>query len=162
MVKYPAIFYFDLNLPLRKFIKPVTGYRTVDKGSLVMTEPWCKGISPQKEKKIKRALESTCELCREYTPLSLLELHGILPEPKVKNPHPKEREQNILVVCLPCHHLIHEEPVPVNKLKALITRRLFTVRQEILRALGYVPKPYSAPDDVDFSRLIDDNLRSSS
>jgi hypothetical protein len=127
-----------------------------------VTEPWCKGISPQEEEKIKRALESTCELCRDYIPISLLELHGFPEKEKKNNPHPKEREQHILVVCSPCHNLIHEIPVPVEKLRALISRRGFEVRREILQALGYVPRPYSPPDDPDLAIAYEDVVRSSS
>lgn len=127
-----------------------------------MTEPWCTGISPLEEEKVKRALESTCELCREYIPISLLELHGFPKRRKKNSPHPKEREQHILVVCSPCHHLIHAIPVPVEKLRALIKKRAFAVRMEILKALGYVPRPYSPPDNPDLSTAYEDVMRSSS
>ncbi|WAC05829.1 MAG: hypothetical protein OS112_04165 [Methanoregula sp.] len=127
-----------------------------------MTEPWCKGISPRNEEKIKRALESTCELCRDYIPLSLLELHGFPSKMKGNDPPPKERERHILVVCSPCHLLIHEIPVPVEKLRALISRRPFSVRKEILRALGYIPGPYFPPEDPDIPQSFEDGLNSSS
>ncbi|MCX6687037.1 MAG: hypothetical protein NT112_01425 [Methanoregula sp.] len=127
-----------------------------------MTEPWCRGISPLKVQQIKIAVEDTCELCREYTPVPLLELHGIPPGPKPEKPQPKERERNILVVCRPCHRHIHELPVPEKKLRALINKRPFVVRKEILCALGYVPKHYSPPDDVDIARVFEETTRSAS
>ncbi len=124
-----------------------------------MAEPWCDGISPGQEDRIKRAVESTCELCREYLPGHLLTLHGLLPGPQEADPNPKEREQNILVVCEPCHRLIHEETVPVQKLRALLKRRTFTVRREILAALGYVPKSIIPPEGQDFAQIYDDTIR---
>jgi len=84
-------------------------------------------------------------------PRPALVIHGISPGPEQSDPHPKEREQNILVVCEPCHRLIHEEPVPVKKLRALVARRPFTVRREILKALGYTPKSIIPPDDPEYA-----------
>jgi hypothetical protein len=125
-------------------------------------EPWCRGITPLKAKQIKCAVEATCELCHEYTPFSLLELHGIPAVPRTEKPLPKERECHIIVVCSACHQHIHELPVPDEKLKALIEKRPFALRKEIRRILGYVPKPYSPQDDIDFSLVFDETLRSSS
>ncbi len=124
-----------------------------------MPEPWCAGISPDQESRIKRAVESTCELCREYTPLSLLQLHGVPSKGKHTSPTPKEREQHILVVCEPCHRLIHAEPVPVKKLRARIASRPFGTRREILYALGYLPKSVTPPEDQDLARVYDDTLK---
>lgn len=123
-----------------------------------MPEPYCEGLSPEQECRIKRAVESTCELCREYTPLSFLVLHGLRKKRGSLDPVPKERERNILVVCEHCHRLIHAEPVPVKKLRARIARRPFAVRKEILLALGYVPKPVTPPDDQDFARVYDETI----
>jgi hypothetical protein len=111
---------------------------------------------------IKIAVEGTCELCREYIPVPLLELHGITPGPEPKKPQPKERERNILVVCSPCHRHIHELPVPEKKLRALVEKRPFGVRKEILRALGYIPKHYMPPDDVDIARVFEETTRNTS
>jgi hypothetical protein len=127
-----------------------------------MPEPWCSGISPGQEERIRGAVECTCELCREYLPGSALTLHGILPGPEKPEPNPKEREQNILVVCHPCHRHIHELPVTKEKLRALIGRRPFATRKDILHALGYVPGPVSPPDDQDLAKVYDDSIKSSS
>ena len=124
-----------------------------------MPEPWCRKISPEQENRLKRAVESTCELCKEYTPVSLLEIHGIPPEKKRAFLTPKECERNILVVCGPCHMLIHQEPVPVHKLRSRIAARPFSVRREILSALGYVPKPVRPPEDQDFAQVYEDTLK---
>lgn len=124
-----------------------------------MTEPWCSGISPVQADRIKRAVESTCELCREYMPTTHLMLHGFPPKGGARLPGPKEREQHILVVCEHCHNLIHAEPVPEKKLRALIARRPFGIRHEILLALGYIPKPVIPPDNQDFARVYDDTIK---
>jgi hypothetical protein len=134
----------------------------VIRSTTTMTEPWCRGISPRKVQQIKIAVEDTCELCREYTPVPSLELHGIPSGQEPKKPQPKERERNILVVCSPCHRHIHELPVPEKKLRGLIEKRPFWVRKEILCALGYVPKHYSPPDDVDIARVFEETTRSAS
>jgi hypothetical protein len=127
-----------------------------------MTESWCRGISPGQELQVKRAVESTCELCREYIPLSLLELHGFPPIRRKKNPSQKEREQHILVVCCNCHRHIHDLPVPEERLRALIGRRPFAQRREILQALGYVPKQYVPPENIDLSKVYDETVRNTS
>jgi len=124
-----------------------------------MPEPWCDGITAAQEDRIKRAVESTCELCHEYTPPSRLSLHGISGPRKKRAPDPKGRECNILVVCEACHRLIHKEPVPVKKLRARISGRPFDVRRQILAALGYVPRPVTPPEDQDFARVYDDTLK---
>lgn len=115
---------------------------------LSLPEPWCAGIGPEQEERIKKAVEGTCELCREYTPLSLLFLHGFpIHGRRRRIDDVKERERHILVVCEPCHKLIHAEPVPDRKLHALIAKRPYGVRREILSALGYIPKPFIPPED---------------
>lgn len=127
-----------------------------------MPEAWCSGLSQQDEERIKRAVECTCELCCEYKPVSLLTLHGITPGAREPDPNPKDRERNILVVCTDCHRHIHRLPVAKKKLKALIARRRFMKRKEILRALGYIPKPVSPPEDQDFARIYEDSFKSPS
>lgn len=123
-----------------------------------MAEPRYCGLSPDQENRIKRAVESTCEICREYTPLSFLVLHGLPLRHRGRNPC-KEREKNLIVVCDACQRLIREQPVPVTKLRARIAARPFGVRREILLALGYVSKAITPPDDPDYPRIYDDTLK---
>jgi len=153
---------FTRRARTKNLLTPARNNAPVIRSTNGMTEPWCRGIPPLKVQQIKIAVEDTCELCREYTPVPLLELHGIPPGPEPKKPQPKERERNILVVCRPCHRHIHELPVPEKKLRALINKRPFVVRKEILCALGYVPKHYSPPDDVDIARVFEETTRSAS
>jgi hypothetical protein len=127
-----------------------------------MPEPWCSSITKKQVRQIKLAVESTCELCREYIPLTLLELHGIPADPHLKKPGPKDRERHIIVVCSTCHRHIHELPVPEEKLLALIEKRPFAIRREFLHALGYVPKHYSPPEDIDIPGVFDETVRNSS
>lgn len=121
-----------------------------------MPEPWCAGISCSQEERIKRAVENTCELCHEYMASPLLCLHGLSGEKEQKGPSPKERERNVIVVCEPCHRLIHGQPVPQEKLRERISARPFRVRREILLALGYLPKPLAPPDHRDYTRMCAD------
>lgn len=123
-----------------------------------MAEPRYGGLSPDQEDRIKRAVESTCELCREYMPLSLLMLHELPSRISDRNPC-KEREKNLLVVCGACNRLIREQPVPATKLRARIATRPFGVRREILLALGYVSKAITPPEDPDYPRIYDDTLK---
>jgi hypothetical protein len=124
-----------------------------------MPEPWCSSITQKQVRQIKLAVESTCELCREYTPPTLLELHGIPADSHLKKGGPKDRERNILVVCSTCHRHIHTLPVPEEKLLALIEKRPFAIRREFLRALGYVQKHISPPEDIDIPRVFDETVR---
>jgi hypothetical protein len=113
-------------------------------------------LSPVQEKRIKNALESTCELCREYYPLSLLEIHAVTGSRSREKRAEKNPEKRMLVVCPLCHRHIHILPVPVSRQKALIEKRQFTVRKEIRRILGYVPKPYTPPDDADLAKIYEE------
>jgi hypothetical protein len=116
------------------------------------------GLTPEQEDRIKRAVESTCELCREYLPFSHLLPHVLRSRHREKNTC-KEREKNLIVVCDACERLITGQPVPEEKLRARIAARPFSVRREILLALGYVPKPISPPEDPDLARVYDDTLK---
>jgi hypothetical protein len=140
-------------------LTPAGDNAPVIRSNPAVTEIWCKGISRRKERQIKIAVEGTCELCREYTPLPLLELHGIACPAEPKKPGPKKREKNILVVCATCHRHIHELPVPNERLRSLIDRRPFALRREILQALGYKPKKYSPPEDTDIARVFEETTR---
>jgi hypothetical protein len=121
-----------------------------------MRETESRGIFPVQEKKLKIAVEQTCELCHEYHPLSFLELHLIsrctLKE-MVRDPSAR-----ILIVCQTCHDHIHRLPVPVGKQRAIVKVRSFYIRRDLRRILGYVPKPYQAPDDVNIALIYEENM----
>lgn len=112
----------------------------------IMPETCCTGIKTVQEQKIKNAVENTCELCREYFASAFLEIHLIsrhLYKEMINDPSAR-----ILVVCQPCHTHIHKLPVPRGKQRAIVKRRSFFIRRDLRRVLGYVPKPYQAPDDI--------------
>lgn len=140
-------------------LNPVQDNAPYIRSWIAMPEPWCSSITQKKARQIKLAVESTCELCREYTPLSLLELHGTPVDHRPKKPGPKGCERHTLVVCSACHRHIHELPVPEEKILALIEKRPFVIRTEFLRALGHVPKHYSPPEDIDIPRVFDETVR---
>ena len=114
----------------------------------------CRGTSPVLENKLKIAVEQTCELCREYFPVSSLEIHNISRrryKEMVRDP-----STCILIVCQSCHHHIHQLPVPVGKQRALVKARSFFIRRDVRRILGYVPKPYRAPDDINIPLIYEE------
>jgi hypothetical protein len=121
-----------------------------------MPECSCMGITLVKEENLKTAVENTCELCHDYYPPSLLEIHVISRRPtKEMKRDPSTR---ILVVCELCHTHIHTLPVPVAKQRAVVKNRSFYVRQDIRKILGYMPKPYQAPDDIDLYVILEENF----
>ena len=112
------------------------------------------GLTAVQERKLKLAVEGSCELCSEYFALPFLEIHRIsrrLYREMVRDPSTR-----ILVVCHLCHHHIHRLPVRVKDQRAIVSRRSFFVRQDIRKILGYAPKPYSPPDDMDVSEMYEE------
>ncbi|MGB9175111.1 MAG: hypothetical protein WCB46_00045 [Methanoregula sp.] len=119
-----------------------------------MQVPEYPGLTPVQEKKLKLAVEGSCELCSEYFAFQFLEIHRIsrrLFREMVRDPSAR-----ILVVCHLCHHHIHRLPVRVKEQRAIVSRRSFFVRQDIRTILGYTPKPYSPPEDTDVSPMYEE------
>ena len=111
-----------------------------------LTECTCMSITPVQEEKLKIAVESTCELCHDYYPLLFLEIHNIFRHPTKEMKH--DPSTRILVVCQSCHVHIHRLPVSIGRQRALVKNRSFYIRRDVRRILGYVPKPYRPPDDI--------------
>src|SRR5208337_5278795 len=119
-----------------------------------MQESEYPGLTPVQEKKLKLAVQGSCELCSEYFALPFLEIHRIsrrLYREMVRDPSAR-----ILVVCRLCHYHIHRLPVRVKDQRAIVSHRSFFVRQDIRKILGYTPKPYSSPDDIDVSQMYEE------
>lgn len=112
------------------------------------------GLTRAQERKVKLAVEGTCELCREYFALPLLEIHRI--SRRVYREMGRDPSKRILVVCGPCHEHIHRLPVRVKDQRAMVSRRPYFVRQEIRKALGYTPKPYIPPRDAALSEMYEE------
>ena len=111
-----------------------------------MPECCCMSIPPVQEKKLKIAVENTCELCHDYYPSLFLEIHSISRNPTKEMKH--DPSTCILIVCQSCHAHIHRLPVSIAKQRALVKNRSFYIRRDIRRILGYMPKPYPAPDNI--------------
>ena len=111
-----------------------------------MPEYICVSIPPIQEEKLKIASENTCELCHEYYPSLFLQIHIISRHPTKEMKH--DPSTRILIVCQTCHAHIHKLPVSIEKQRALVKNRSFYIRRDMRRILGYVPKPYKAPDDI--------------
>jgi hypothetical protein len=111
-----------------------------------MPETCCIRINSVQEQKLKIAVENTCELCHDYYPSLFLEIHIISRHPaKEMKLDPSTR---ILIVCQSCHSHVHRLPVSIGKQRSLVKNRSFYIRRDVRRILGYVPKPYRAPDDI--------------
>ena len=106
------------------------------------------GINSVQEEKLKIAVENTCELCHEYYPSLFLEIHIISRHPTKEMKH--DPSTRVLIVCQSCHSHVHRLPVSIGKQRALVKNRSFYIRRDVRRILGYVPKPYRAPDDINF------------
>ncbi|MEN6611397.1 MAG: hypothetical protein ABFC24_11185 [Methanoregulaceae archaeon] len=102
-------------------------------------------------REIKRAVESTCELCHEYSALSTLEIHRV--SSRLYREMIRDPSTRILVVCPSCHCHIHRLPVRVRDQRAIISLRSFFVRRDLRKILGYREKTYMAPDDTDLSQI---------
>jgi hypothetical protein len=112
------------------------------------------GLTPEQERNVKRAVEGTCELCSEYFAFPLLEIHRI--SRKIYREMVRDPSKRILVVCGPCHQHIHRLPVLVKDQRTIVSRRPFYLRQDIRKALGYKPKPYSPPRESSLSEMYED------
>src|SRR5208337_4234792 len=108
-----------------------------------MQVPECPGLTRVQKRMIKIAVEGTCELCYGYFALPFLEIHRI--SRRLYREMVRDSSARILVVCGLCHQHIHRLPMRVKDQRAIVSRRPFFVRQEIRKALGYTPKPYSPP-----------------
>jgi len=112
------------------------------------------GLTPVQEKKLKIAVEGSCELCSEYFALPFLEIHRIsrrLYREMVRDPSTR-----ILVVCYLCHRHIHRLPVRVKDQRAIVSRRSFFVRRDLRKILGYTPKRYTPPNSTDLAQMHED------
>ena len=109
-----------------------------------MPEPEYPGLTPQQEKELKLAVESTCEICSGYFAPEFLDIHLI--SRRRYREMVRDPSTRILVVCRDCHEKIHRLPVRVKDQRTLVASRQFFVRQDIRRVLGYRPKPYKPPE----------------
>lgn len=121
-----------------------------------MRESDCRGTSAVLERKLKIAVEQTCELCHEYHPISSLEIH-LISRRRFKEMQ-RDPSARILIVCQTCHNHIHRLPVPVGKQRALVKARSFFIRRDLRRLLGYTPIPYQAPDDINLALIYEEYL----
>lgn len=112
------------------------------------------GLTPAQERKLKAAVEGTCELCSGYFAFPFLEVHRISRRQYREMLH--DPAARILVVCHLCHDHIHNLPVPVKQQRAIVSRRSFFVRRDIRTALGYRPKPYRPPETPGGSPMEED------
>jgi len=112
------------------------------------------GIGPEEERRLKAAVESSCEICGAYTPLSFLEVHLI--SRRRTKAEEKDPSRRILVVCPCCHGKLHTIPVTKKVQRALVSQRDFFIRRDLRIVLGYTPPPYRPPEDQDLGEIYED------
>ncbi len=125
-----------------------------------MQETCSSMIHPKQEEKLKIAVENTCELCREYHPSAFLEIHLI--SRRCYKEMKRDPSTRILIVCHPCHIHIHRLPLPVGRQRMIVRGRSFFIRRDLRRILGYRPKPYQAPDDINLYVIYEEYMGRSS
>jgi hypothetical protein len=108
-------------------------------------------IGPEQRKMVIIGAESTCELCGEYIPASLLERYRIPGSPTIQESDNPQR--GLLVLCHSCHLHAHNVPLPRVRQQELARKREFNIRKEMRKIPGYRPKPYIPPDETDWERL---------
>ena len=113
-------------------------------------------LTPAQERKLKIAVEQICELCHDYYSLSFLKIHLI--SRRLYKEMKRDPSTRIMVVCDVCHNHIHKLPVPVGKQRAIVKGRSFFIRRDMRRIMGYQPKPYQAPDDIDLYVIYEEYL----
>ena len=105
------------------------------------------GIGPEGARRLKIAVEGSCELCGSYTPISFLEVHLI--SCRRTKAEKKDPSLRIIVVCPVCHNKLHALPVTRKMQRAVAAGRDFFVRRDLRDVLGYRPSPYKPPKDQD-------------
>jgi hypothetical protein len=119
-----------------------------------MPETDSMNITPVQEQQLKIAVEYTCELCHEYHPAPFLEIHRI--SRSLYKEMKRDPSTRILIACELCHNHIHHLPVSAGKQRSLVKNRSFFVRRDMRRILGYRPRPYRAPDDINIPLIYEE------
>jgi hypothetical protein len=68
----------------------------------------------------------------------------------------RDPSTRLLIVCPYCHHHIHNLPVSTGKQRAIAKRRSFFIRRDMRKILGYQPRPYQAPDDINLAVIYEE------
>lgn len=119
-----------------------------------MTETGSLRIGPGEERQLKAAVESTCEVCGTYTPISFLEVHLI--SRRRIGAEKRDPSLRLLIVCPDCHRKLHTLPVPKKIQRAVAAGRNFYIRRDLRKVLGYQPAPYRPPEDQDLGEIYED------
>lgn len=88
-------------------------------------------LTPAKQRKIKEAVGSKCELCGKKYPLRNLKIHHIEEVHKASKRTDLNTPGNLLVLCSICHDDVHHKPIPKVKQKGLIKKRSESVKKEV-------------------------------
>jgi len=132
-------------------------------------------LTSAKQRRIKEAVGSKCELCGKKYPLRNLKIHHIVEVHKASGSKDLNSPGNLLVLCSICHDDVHHKPVPKTKQKEIVRKRSEKVKKEISAILrdrakvnvtsdtsGVLKTPKIAPVkikplDVDFPDVLGSN-----
>jgi hypothetical protein len=111
--------------------------------------------NPIRGNRIKRAVDSRCELCGSEEALDNLVVHTIVGEEVREAQPPASMEPFLLVLCFRCHDSMHTFDAPRGEQEKLAQQRPEPLRREICRILSYVPRRYTPPDtDMEEAYLV--------
>ena len=108
-------------------------------------------LAPVKEKRIKLAAGSRCELCHGEYPLAGLEIHFIRGEGEPGPDSRSDLQRHILVLCTPCHRDVHRHGVSAPEQREILRCRVPAVRRALRAILRYRPVPYAPPAEEDLA-----------
>ncbi|WP_292364618.1 HNH endonuclease signature motif containing protein [Methanoculleus sp. UBA208] len=129
-------------------------------------------LTSAKQRRIKEAVGSKCELCGKKYPLRNLKIHHIVEVHTASGSKDLNSPGNLLVLCSICHDDVHHKPVPKTKQKEIVRKRSEHIKKEISAILrdrakinstsgtsGVLKTPRIAPAkikplDVDFPDML--------
>ena len=88
-------------------------------------------LTSAKQRKIKEAVGSKCELCGKKYPLRNLKIHHIVEVHTASGSKDLNSPGNLLVLCSICHDDVHHKPVPKTKQKEIVRKRPENIKKEI-------------------------------
>jgi hypothetical protein len=108
-------------------------------------------LPPVREKRIKLAAGSRCELCHGEYPLAGLEIHFIRGEGEPVPDSGSDLRRHILILCTGCPRDLHRRGVSAPEQREILRCRAAAVRHAMRAILRYRPVPYLPPAEEDLA-----------